>query len=129
MEVANERQKALERIRRLRQIEAGLDETPSEDALRQYRQRTAERSKDLLQFCKKYYDHLQAGRVITDDYQINDGDDKPLYSLSTLIWVKNLQSPNKNVRPVVARYHIKGSVVHRYYGDDSEMLLSIPVVD
>ncbi|KMQ90096.1 pol polyprotein [Lasius niger] len=129
MEMSTERQKALERVRRLRRIEESLDEAPSEDALRQCRQRAIERSEDLLKFCKSYYEYLQAGRVITDDYQINDENDKPLYSLSTLIWVKNLQSPDEDVRPVVARYHIKGNVVHRYYGDDSEMLLSIPVID
>ncbi|KMQ94465.1 prephenate dehydratase [Lasius niger] len=129
MEVATERQRALERLARLRQVEARLRELPDEGTLRKLRSDSQVRSEDFMQLCKQYFVHLQAGRVVTDDYQIKDTEGNPLYSLSTLIWIKNLQPPTRDVRPVVVRYHIKRNLVHRFYGDDSKTLVTIPATE
>ncbi|KMQ86120.1 nucleotide sugar dehydrogenase [Lasius niger] len=129
MEVAAERQKALERLRKLRQMEARLQKISDEETLRRLHLESHERSRDLIQLCKQYFEYLQSSKVVTDDYQIKDTEGNPLYSLSTLIWIKNLQPPTKDVRPVVVRYHIKGIIVHQFYGDDPKTLLAVPAAE
>lgn len=67
--------------------------------------------------------------MVTDDYQIKDTEGNPLYSLSTFIWIKNLQPSIGDVRPVVVRYHIKGNLVHLFLRRRPETLVSVPAAE
>ncbi|KMQ86670.1 hypothetical protein RF55_14290, partial [Lasius niger] len=42
---------------------------------------------------------------------------------------KEPTAPTEDVRPVVVRYHIKGNIVHRFYGEDPETLVAVSTVE
>ncbi|KMQ90070.1 hypothetical protein RF55_10214 [Lasius niger] len=67
LEMVTERRRALDRLKRLRQLEAQLQPAPEEETVQKYRRESMDRSDDLLKLCRRYYEQLQSGTVTSDD--------------------------------------------------------------
>ncbi|CAL1672744.1 unnamed protein product [Lasius platythorax] len=90
------------------------------------RSESHERSKDLIELCRQYFEHLQSGDGRVPN-QGRGGQSFVFFIHACLD--KEPTAPTEDVRPVVVRYHIKGNIVHRFYGEDPETLVAVSTVE